>query len=1000
MKRRLFLLLVVVAVTLNGMAQTVGEEMYIFRNNGQINGFLPDEIESVEFSYQDAEGNEYDEIVTQIINTIDSIYKIPLAEIDSISFVTPKTEYQPDAINLSEQLMPYVIYSDSMTILFSKSTPSSILPVVGNKLVTLEMNDKFPYGFAGEVITIKEVDEGYRIECTLTNLQDIFITYFNTSSAYGYCVPDEDDNEKTRITYRSHHRANWYEDPTNWGIDRGIKFNKLSYKYGVELDRHRIQNDDIAGSLSTEYSLGITPSFHVVSTFIIRKEMGLYFMASITGEIILEEQFSYSGGIQWSHDIPFTTITAPIPNCPIVNYYIQPGIFFNAGASLSVAAKFTQTFTFGAAFEVNNRGNEAIQPIIKGQLASSTFDIEGSLDGRFAAGLYLETGLNIMCREVSRVCARGELGAEFVSHYVLRNSDIDNAKESTLAYERLKNTSFEANVFTNIFSELRAGSWGLILSPPWSSNYNLHTWSLVPTFSNVRSYKSNENPNTYDFYADVNDDLLSPVNVGFGLFDEDDNLLESKYNSEPYRVKNNWSTKILSQTFEDVKPGQNYTCSPMVRLFGMDFRATPSVEFGVDLDIQTGSVKNIEAISADTYGHIITDDLNCVSEYEYGICYTEKEGSDDWVYIPSEIDEYGNFYVFLSNLKPETDYIYCAYIKFAEDDYLYGEEMTFNTKKMVCPVKILDFKQTGSEHETNAFTNNGKTYSYKYDCAVTVELTDSKNVEDWGYIYESPEGSLTRISLMEYESPYTDTRYAYYRNEASSTVRLYEYVKFMGVREYYYGETKDYSVSHKEQDMTFCPDDNHPHAIDLGLPSGTKWACCNIGASSPEKLGSLFAWGEVDIKGVYNWDTYQYGYYDEDGDNSYLINIGTEIAGTVYDAATSNWGKAWETPSYAAYTELCDNVAYEETNLNGFNGVLLTGPNGCKIFFPSAHYQEYWTSSRDFYDIGEWYTQFANIFQPNPEMWFLSLAFGERVYKGLPIRPICNKKSTDSRGLQ
>ncbi len=38
-----------------------------------------------------------------------------------------------------------------------------------------------------------------------------------------------------------------------------------------------------------------------------------------------------------------------------------------------------------------------------------------------------------------------------------------------------------------------------------------------------------------------------------------------------------------------------------------------------------------------------------------------------------------------------------------------------------------------------------------------------------------------------------------------------------------------------------CPDGNHPHAIDLGLPSGTKWACCNVGASAPEAYGGYYA---------------------------------------------------------------------------------------------------------------------------------------------------------------
>ena len=51
-----------------------------------------------------------------------------------------------------------------------------------------------------------------------------------------------------------------------------------------------------------------------------------------------------------------------------------------------------------------------------------------------------------------------------------------------------------------------------------------------------------------------------------------------------------------------------------------------------------------------------------------------------------------------------------------------------------------------------------------------------------------------------------------------------------------------------QQIFLICPDNNHPHMIDLGLPSGTKWACCNVGASSPEKAGGYYAWGETEEK--------------------------------------------------------------------------------------------------------------------------------------------------------
>lgn len=88
--RRLFLITFIIAATLSSKAQTIGKEMYIYRNNGQVTGFLSEEVQSIGFSNRDSEG-EHNEYVTQLIYTNDSTYEIPLAEIDSISFVTPKT---------------------------------------------------------------------------------------------------------------------------------------------------------------------------------------------------------------------------------------------------------------------------------------------------------------------------------------------------------------------------------------------------------------------------------------------------------------------------------------------------------------------------------------------------------------------------------------------------------------------------------------------------------------------------------------------------------------------------------------------------------------------------------------------------------------------------------------------------------------------------------------------------------------------------------------------
>ena len=58
--------------------------------------------------------------------------------------------------------------------------------------------------------------------------------------------------------------------------------------------------------------------------------------------------------------------------------------------------------------------------------------------------------------------------------------------------------------------------------------------------------------------------------------------------------------------------------------------------------------------------------------------------------------------------------------------------------------------------------------------------------------------------------------------------------------------------------------ENGHEYVDLGLPSGTKWATCNVGATKPEEYGNYYAWGETEPKDYYDWSTYKYGSdYDE-----------------------------------------------------------------------------------------------------------------------------------------
>ena len=147
-----------------------------------------------------------------------------------------------------------------------------------------------------------------------------------------------------------------------------------------------------------------------------------------------------------------------------------------------------------------------------------------------------------------------------------------------------------------------------------------------------------------------------------------------------------------------------------------------------------------------------------------------------------------------------------------------------------------------------------------------------------------------------------------------------------------------YSIS-QVKEVSFVESEEHEY-VDLGLPSGTLWATCNIGANSPEEYGDYLAWGETTTKSDYNWSTY----FDTDNGSSfkkYNSNGGLTELQPTDDAATANWGSDWQMPSLAQIQELCSsNTTTEWTQVNGVNGRKITSKsNGNSIFLPAAGYR-------------------------------------------------------------
>ncbi len=197
--------------------------------------------------------------------------------------------------------------------------------------------------------------------------------------------------------------------------------------------------------------------------------------------------------------------------------------------------------------------------------------------------------------------------------------------------------------------------------------------------------------------------------------------------------------------------------------------------------------------------------------------------------------------------------------------------------------------------------------------------------------------------------------------------------------------------------------------VDLGLPSGTLWATCNVGASAPEEFGDYFAWGETEPKDCYDWSTYKWCNGDNEtltkycnesslGHNGFVDNK-TELD-REDDAACAHY-PGGRMPSWEQIQELCDSCTWQYTKINGVKGMLVTGPNGNTMFLPSASQRDdspngyvtlrgfYWSRTLTPYDsnfsVGLGFYLRAESFGRHVDVWCTTYDYR---YVGFAVRAV------------
>lgn len=184
-------------------------------------------------------------------------------------------------------------------------------------------------------------------------------------------------------------------------------------------------------------------------------------------------------------------------------------------------------------------------------------------------------------------------------------------------------------------------------------------------------------------------------------------------------------------------------------------------------------------------------------------------------------------------------------------------------------------------------------------------------------------------------------------------------------------------------------------AIDLGLPSGTKWANMNVGAESPERYGGYYAWGETEPNKATAYTLSNYKWYDSStsGMSKYNDTDGKMTLDLEDDAANVVMGGDWHMPTSTQCAELLKNTTSSWTtdyNGTGVAGMIFTSNNGNSIFFPAAG-DVYGGGTES---QGEWFNIWSS--SRGSDSWYVCVGgnsrgcslYGRKCYLGLSVRGV------------
>ena len=631
----------------SAQAQAVQDALYIYRNDGGFNAFFFDDIERFEYSNIDTTGVAHDEMVVQEVYALDSLFRIPLSAIDSIGFVTPETVYKKDVAHTTEsEMWNYVIGSDSATVfILATNTPKTLIPEVGDKIVTTKSRKFLPGGFYGRVMHVEEI-QGYTIvTCKMPELTELFDQWVCKAAA-------ESEGAETRGSRGARTRIFGDENSTKSTLpvyDKSLKIDLTSISYGINSDWSVTGSGTLDMGIKDEMTvrvfLAVRPILGINFDYVARMEKRSWFNLDIKGGVSGQFDFPLASTWTWITDTPFAIET-------------EAGVSVSGSGEVELKIKRENVTSDYAMAQYNDCFyDEQRESAVASTRLLKNIE-ENSFTGKFTitAGPYFSSCLSLMKKEIGAVGTRYDAGIKGEVESELKLTDYLMTAVPTLipAYMMVNPTALYDAL--NRDGSVKFGPFctGKIEASlgPWKKEFEMFDVNelygfeggLVPKFSGTSLTYDSESK-TLKASASLGRKTLTGNKVGFAAYySKSGKQVARKLYDKEYRYLKEPNFKSWEQDLTGIGGGKEVTVYPITNLGVIKYEmlASPYTSYTVPVKFECAP----EELKFDAKGGeetlTVTDNLDRKEDIyidEYGVTVDEDDESK-WLSVKKENGTY------------------------------------------------------------------------------------------------------------------------------------------------------------------------------------------------------------------------------------------------------------------------------------------------------------------------------------------------------------------------